>query len=117
MSSSNLLSTMSRPKPSGSRSHCQAIEGRIDVATGATDLALERIVRRIERLLAPAKRADGLWSRREDGRGNAECARVDHADGVVEPVGHIQPAAIAAEREPARIVAHGNAREHIIAAG
>src|ERR1019366_9561774 len=65
----------------------QSIERRIDVAGGATDLALKRVVRGIKGLLAMAQLGACLRPGKRNGRGHVICSSVDYADGVLKPVG------------------------------
>ena len=52
------------------------------MATGATDLPLERVASRIERPLTVAQHVDDGWIGEWNGRGYAIGARVDHANCV-----------------------------------
>ena len=93
-----------------------AVEGGIDVAVGAANLPLKRIARGIEGLLPVAQRGDRLRSGQCNGGRHAVGARVYQADRVVKPVGHKQPAAIACQRQAARIESHGNTCNYIVCA-
>ena len=67
----------------------QPVEGRVDVAIRAAKLPLKCILRRVKRLLAAPQRGNRLRPAQLNRLRHPIRSRVDHADGVIEPVRHV----------------------------
>ena len=92
------------------------VEGGIDMAVCAPDLALERVTCRIKRLLAIAKYRYLLWTGQRNRRGHSIGLPVDHADRIFKPVGHQQLLPVVRKCQSARVMTDCNPRHHVVGA-
>ena len=92
----------------------EAVDGRINVAIGTAEGALEGKLRGVEQAFPATQGVDLLWAAEIDSRDHFLAIGVDNRDSVIQAIGDIQALAIGREYDSARIMADGNSRRNVI---
>src|SRR5207302_1664550 len=95
----------------------QTVDRRIEVAVRAAKLPLEREIRRVEEALTAAEGVDAVRTAQVNRRGHLLRFGIDHAEGVVESIGNVEPLAVGREGNAARVVSDGNSCGHVLGCG